>query len=61
MFKMHGIAMAASSSAESLMRQQVPCEVRRSQVIPNTLSDNYAPCPLDLVNRTLKADRPNQF
>ena len=61
MFKMQEISVAASSSAESLMRQQGQCEVRRSKVIPTTLPDNYAPCPLDLVNRTLKADRPNQF
>ena len=34
---------------------------RRGKVVKTTISDKAVPCPLDLVNRQFKADRPNQL
>jgi putative transposase len=35
--------------------------VIRGKAIKTTVSDPLAPCPMDLVNRAFKADRPNQL
>ena len=35
--------------------------VRCGKVVRTTISDAKAPCPLDRVNRQLKAERPNQL
>ena len=35
--------------------------VMRGKVVQTTISDRKAPCPLDKVNRKLKAERPNQL
>ena len=34
---------------------------RRGKVVKTTIFDKAVPCPLDLVNRQFKADRPNQL
>jgi transposase InsO family protein len=31
------------------------------KIVRTTFGDSAAPCPMDLVNRQFKADRPNQF
>ena len=55
-----GVAVARCT-VERLMRLQGLCGVRRGKVIRTTKPDTSAPCPLDLVNRQFKADRPNQL
>ena len=55
-----GVAVARCT-VEHLMRLQGLCGVRRGKVIRTKKSDTSAPCPLDLVNRQFKADRPNQL
>ena len=35
--------------------------MRRGKVVRTTTPDTSAPCPMDLVNRQFKADRPNQL
>lgn len=44
-----------------LMRQQGLCGVRRGKVVRTTTPDTVAPCPMDLVNRQFKSERPNQL
>ena len=53
-----GVAVARCT-VERLMRLQGLCGVRRGKVIRTTKLDTSALCPLDLVNRQFKADRPN--
>ncbi len=55
-----GIAVARCT-VERLMRRQGLCGVRRGKVVRTTTPDTSAPCPMDLVNRQFKADRPNQL
>ena len=44
-----------------LMRRLGLRGVMRGKVVRTTISDAWAPCPLDRVNRVFKADRPNQL
>jgi transposase InsO family protein len=55
-----GIAVARCT-VERLMRRLGLRGVIRGKVVRTTLSDAKAPCPLDRVNRQLKAERPNQL
>ncbi len=55
-----GVAVARCT-VERLIRLQGLCGVRRGKVIHTTKPDTPAPCPLDLVNRQFKSDRPNQL
>ncbi len=55
-----GIAVARCT-VERLMQRLGLQGVRRGKVVRTTISDAKAPCPLDLVNRKFKADRPNQL
>mgnify|MGYP003547428366 FL=1 len=51
----------ARCTVERLMRQLNLRGVIRGKSIRTTTPDAAAPCPLDLVNRQFKADRPNQL
>ena len=51
----------ARCTVERLMRRLGLRGVIRGKVVRTTISDPKAPCPLDLVNRQFKADRPNQL
>lgn len=43
------------------MRIQGLRGVKRGKIVRTTFADTAAPCPLDLVKRQFKADRPNQL
>jgi putative transposase len=51
----------ARCTVERLMRKQGLRGVIRGKVVRTTIPDTAAPCPLDLVHRQFKADRPNQL
>ena len=51
----------ARCTVERLMRRMGLRGVRRGKVVRTTVSDNKAPCPLDKVNRQVRAERPNQL
>lgn len=51
----------ARCTVERLMQANGWCGVVRGKVVRTTLPDAKAPCPLDLVNRQFKAERPNQL
>ena len=51
----------ARCTVERLMRQLGLAGVRRGKSIRTATPDSSAPCPLDCVNRYLKADRPNEL
>jgi transposase InsO family protein len=51
----------ARCTVERLMRRLGLQGVRRGKAVRTTVPDRSAPCPLDLVNRQFKADRPNQL
>jgi len=55
-----GIAVARCT-VERLMREQGLQGVRRGKRVRTTVPDAKSPCPLDLVNRQFKAERPNQL
>jgi len=46
-------------SPERLMSGLCLQSARLSKVVRTTISDTKAPCPLDRVNRVIKADRTN--
>lgn len=52
-----GVAVAARSNGSCVVRG---CAVR-GKVVRTTGSDSKAACPLNRVNRQLKAERPNQL
>lgn len=56
--KREGIKIAKCTVAR-LMKVLGLQGVRRGKVVRTTISNPKAPCPLDLVNRQFKADRPN--
>jgi putative transposase len=51
----------ARCTVERLMRRLGLQGVRRGKHVRTTIPDAKAACPLDLVNRNFKADRPNQL
>lgn len=51
----------ARCTVERLMRRLGLQGARRGKAVRTTVPDSSAPCPLDLVNRQFKADRPNQL
>jgi putative transposase len=51
----------ARCTVERLMRRLGIQGVRRGRHVRTTIPDAKAPCPMDLVNREFKADRPNQL
>ena len=51
----------ARCTVERLMRRLGLQGARRGKTVRTTVPDHSAPCPLDLVNRQFKADRPNQL
>ena len=51
----------ARCTVERLMRQHGLRGVVRGKVVRTTIRNPAAPCPLDLVHRQFKADRPNQL
>ena len=51
----------ARCTVERLMHRRGLQGVRRGKVVRTTIGDNKAPCPLDRVNRQLRAERPNQL
>ena len=51
----------ARCKVERLMRALGLQGVRRGKVVRTKVSDARAPCPLDWVNRVLRADCPNQL
>lgn len=51
----------ARCTVERLMKRLGLEGVRRGKVVRTTIPDKAVPCPLDLVNRKFKADRPNQL
>lgn len=51
----------ARCTVERLMRRLGLQGARRGKTVRTTIPDRSAPCPLDLVNRQFKADRPNQL
>lgn len=53
-----GVAVARCT-VERLMRRRGLRGVIRGKVVRTTVSNPAAPCPLDLVNRQFKAERPN--
>ena len=53
--------VVARCTVERLMRRQGLRGVIRGKVVRTTVSDPKMPCPLDKVNRKLRADRPNQL
>ena len=55
-----GVAVARCT-VERLMRRQGLRGVMRGKVVRTTISDAKAPCPLDRVNRQLRAERHNQL
>jgi putative transposase len=55
-----GVAVARCT-VERLMRHQGLQGVRRGKAVRTTVSDPKAPCPLDLVNRQFRAERPNRL
>ncbi len=55
-----GIAVARCT-IERLMRRLGLRGARRGKVVRTMTPDANAPCPLDRVNRQLKAERPNQL
>ncbi len=54
-------AAVARCTVERLMRREGLRGVMRGKVARTTIRDNKAPCPLDLVNRQFRAERPNQL
>ena len=55
-----GVAVARCT-VERLMRRRGLRGVIRGKVVRTTVSNPAAPCPLDLVNRQFKAERPNEL
>jgi transposase InsO family protein len=53
--------VVARCTVERLMRRLGLRGAIRGKVVRTTISDAKAPCPLDLVNRVFKANRPNQL
>ncbi|MCP1677270.1 transposase InsO family protein [Natronocella acetinitrilica] len=51
----------ARCTVERLMRRLRLQGARRGKAVRTTIPDHSAPCPLDLVNRQFKADRPDQL
>ena len=51
----------APCTVERLMRRAGLRGVMRGKVVRTTVADAKTPCPLDRVNRQLKAQRPNQL
>lgn len=51
----------ARCTVERRMRQLGLRGARRGKAVRTTVADAKAPCPLDRVNRQLKAERPNQL
>ena len=51
----------ARCTVERLMRRLRLQGARRGKSVRTTAPDRSVPCPLDLVNRQFKADRPNQL
>jgi len=51
----------ARCTVERLMKRLGLEGVRRGKVVRTTIPDKAVPCPLDLVKRQFKADRPNQL
>ena len=51
----------ARCTVERLMRRLGLRGVVRGKVVRTTVPDSATPCPLDLVNRQFRADRPNQL
>ena len=53
--------VVARCTVERLMRRMGLRGVMRGKVVRTTISDAKAACPLDLVNRQFRAERPNQL
>ena len=53
--------VVARCTVERLMRRMGLRGVVRGKVVRTTISDAKAACPLDLVNRQFRAERPNQL
>jgi len=53
--------VVARCAVERLMRKLGLRGVMRGKVVRTTVSDGKAPCPLDRVNRQIRAERPNQL
>ncbi len=53
--------VVARCTVERLMRRLGLRGVMRGKVVRTTISDSKAACPLNLVNRQFRADRPNQL
>lgn len=53
--------LVARCTVERLMRQMALRGVIRGKVRRTSFADRKAVCPLDLVKRQFKADRPNQL
>ena len=51
----------ARCTVERLMRRLGLQGARRGKTVRTTISDSKAPCPLDKVNRQIKAQRPSQL
>ena len=51
----------ARCTVERLMRSTGLQGVIRGKVVRTTVSDKAAPCPLDKVNRQIRAERPDQL
>ena len=51
----------ARCMVERLMKRLGLQDVRRGQVVRNTISHTKVPCPLDRINRQFKAERPDQL
>ena len=54
-------AVVARCTVECLMRRMGLHGVMRGKAVRTTISDAKAACPLDLVNRQFRAERPNQL
>ena len=53
--------VVARCTVDRLMRNLGLRGVRQGKVVLTTNGDAKAPCPLDRVNRQLRAERPNQL
>jgi putative transposase len=53
--------VVARCTVQRLMRRLGLRGVMRGKVVRTTIGDAKAPCPLDLVNRQFRAERPNQL
>ena len=53
--------VVARCTVERLMRRQGLRGVMRGKVVRTTVADAKAPCPLDRVQRQVRADRPDQL